>query len=650
MKSLLLKFAAALFMLIAVVSGFGQTTPQKDATKPPGQDQNPSIPPGTQPKDSLPESKTDERRPTENKLPERSDEINNQLNDAETTLRNSELQSTDPRPLPPVPQIKRLGTNGGVISLSLNDAVRVGLENNNDIDIARDEVRFAETNLRALRGIYDPVFTVTPVLDYSVSPTSNLLGGSRSNPGQVRQTDFLINSSVTQLITRGGGSYSAFFNNLHRSTDSSLTALDPYNSTSLGVTFTQPLFRNLRIDRARRDIRVQRRRIEQADADFRRKTIETVTDIQQAYWNLVFALREQQNRLNNIELVREQYRTVEGRIKEGHSAPLERVQVEAELARQEAELLGATRDVTVAENKLKLLILPSSLIPEWSAEIIPTDKPQVDFAPVNLDDTLKDARENRQELARLKTEQEINALDRKYLRDQTKPRVDLSATLATTGLAGNPVPGAFVPNTNQSLPDRYTGGYGQTLGNLFGFETRSVVIGVTIEIPFRNRTAREQLAGAEIRQKQLESSTRSLEQTVEMEVRNAAQDLETARETVLRTREARRASEIQLAGEQQLFRNGNSTTFLVFERTNQLINARTSELRAETEYNTALANLQRATGTTLRAMNITLDVNKRKQDSNASTTNANKNTTMRGLGRGNYILAPRETAKVAVQP
>jgi len=612
MKSLLLKFAAALFLLTA--AAFGQTTPAEKATQPPTVEKQPSVPPGSEPKDSLPETKS----PPEKKVDE-------PLNDAEKLLRSAEMQSTNPRPLPPLPEIKRLGTNGTKLALSLNDAVRIGLENNNEIEIARDEVRFAETTLRSLRGIYDPVFSVTPLIDYSVSPTSNLLGGSRSNPGRVRQTDFLVNSSVRQLFTLGGGSYSAFFNNLRRSTDSSLTAFDPYTSTALGVTFTQPLFRNFRIDRARRDIRVQSRRIEQADADFRRKTIETVAEIQRAYWNLVFALREQQNRLNNIELVREQYRTVEGRIQEGNSAPLERVQTEAELARQETELLRASRDVTIAENKLKQLILPDSKVAEWSAEIMPTDPPQVDFAPVDLDETLKDARENRQELAQLKTEREINAIDREFLRNQTKPRVDLVATFATTGLAGTPVAG----NTSVALPDRYNGGYGQTLGNLFGFETRSAVVGVTIEFPFRNRAAREQLAGAEIRRRQLDSSVKSLEQTVEMEVRNAAQDLETARQTVLRSREARRASEIQLAGEQQLFRNGNSTTFLVFERTNQLINARTAELVAETEYNTALANLQRATGTTLRAMNISLAPNNRR-DSTASVT--------RGITRSNYIL------------
>jgi outer membrane protein len=627
MKNLLLKSAAGLALLAAAVCG--QTTPAERATKPPTVEQKQAIPPGTEPKDSLPEIK-----------PSPESEVNNQLNDAEKVLRSAELQSTAPRELPPLPEIKRLGTNGTVLALSLNDVVKIGLENNNEIEIARDEVRFAETTLRALRGVYDPVFSVTPLFDYSVSPTANLLGGSRANPGRVRQADFLVNSSVRQMLARGGGSYSAFFNSLRRSNDSSLSALDPYNSAALGVSFTQPLWRNFRIDRVRRDIRVQSRRIEQADSDFRRKTIETVAEIQRAYWNLVFALREQKNRLNNIELVREQYRTVEGRIREGNSAPLERVQTEAELARQETELLRASREVTVAENKLKQLILPNSRVAEWSAEIMPTDQTQVDFAPVNLDETLKDARENRQELAQLKTEREINAIDRQYLRNQTKPRVDVVATFATTGLAGKTPAGAA--NTNRPLPDNYIGGYGQTLGNLFGLETRSVVVGVTIEIPFRNRAAREQLAGAEIRRQQLDSSVKSLELTVETEVRNAAQDLETARQTVLRSREARRASEVQLAGEQQLFRTGNSTTFLVFERTNQLINARTAELRAETDYNTALANLQRATGTTLKAMNISLNPNSRRRDASVSTTS--------GISRGNYILPPRETAKVSREP
>ena len=51
------------------------------------------------------------------------------------------------------------------MSLSMNEAIKRALENNNDIEVARDDVRFAETQLRALEGIFDPVFAFSPQYD-----------------------------------------------------------------------------------------------------------------------------------------------------------------------------------------------------------------------------------------------------------------------------------------------------------------------------------------------------------------------------------------------------------------------------------------------------------------------------------------------------
>jgi outer membrane protein TolC len=154
---------------------------------------------------------------------------------------------------------------------------------------------------------------------------------------------------------------------------------------------------------------------------------------------------------------------------------------------------------------------------------------------------------------------------------------------------------------------QFVGGYGQTLKNLFGFSTRNVVVGVTVQLPFRNRTAQANLAGERILQEQLQAQTRSQDQAIEVEVRNAAQAVETARQVVLAAREARRNAELQLQGEQRLYQVGRSTTFLLFQRENTLVNARNQELRAETDYNKALADLQRATSTTLRANNVIVE-------------------------------------------
>jgi outer membrane protein TolC len=152
------------------------------------------------------------------------------------------------------------------------------------------------------------------------------------------------------------------------------------------------------------------------------------------------------------------------------------------------------------------------------------------------------------------------------------------------------------------------GGYGKTLRDLFNFNTRNVVAGVTVEIPFRNRAAEGNLAVARAQRDQLVASTHSQEQAVESDVRNAVQSLETARQTVLATRRASRSAELQLAGELALFRAGQSTTFLVFQRQDALAAARNAELRAEADYNNALADLQRATGTTIRANNVVVEI------------------------------------------
>jgi HAE1 family hydrophobic/amphiphilic exporter-1 len=332
--------------------------------------------------------------------------------------------------------------------------------------------------------------------------------------------------------------------------------------------------------------------------------------VQRAYWDLVFALRDQQNQISNLNLTRESLRRVEAQISAGAIAPLARAEVQTELSRRESDVLLATQSVSFAENVLKQLILRDTQSSEWSAQIVPTDTPTFDSAPVNLTDALTEARANRPELRRLNLSRDINDIDLQFFKNQTRPRIDIRATVASTGLAGTPVvttdptTGAVIPST---VPSSLIGGYGQTLRNLFTFDTRNLVAGLTLQFPLRNRTAEANLAGAEIQRNQLAATTRLQEQSIEAEVRNAAQSVETSRRRVLTARAARENAELQLAGEQRLYQVGRSTTFLLFQRENQLANARNLELRAETDYNKALADLQRATSTTLRANNIIVE-------------------------------------------
>ncbi len=523
------------------------------------------------------------------------------------------------------------------IPISLNEAIRRSLESNNDIEVSRGDVRFQETQVRSLSGVYDPVFTFSP--NFSRSSTT----------GSAATKDFRVNSNLGQFIQRGGGNYQVFFNNQRTenafaqaqvSSGAVTSGNSAIYSSSLGVNYTQPLARNFRIDSKRLAITIARKRLEQSDSDFRLQATFTVTSVQRAYWDFVFALRNQQNQVANVNLAKENLRQIEAKIEAGAAAPLEKAEVATELANREGDLLVATQQVSIAENALKQLILRDPLSPEWSQTFVPTDKPAFDLDPLNLNDAMKDAMDNRFELRRLKLQKEINTEDIKFYKNQTKPQIDLNTTFSLDGLALGGTNSGSTSNLLTSAQDLFLfnslnatrasvmpalpvlvnpsvnippspsflfGGFNRSTANMFRSDAPNFSIGATISFPLRNRTAKANLDGAQIQREQLDAQLRGQEQTVIVEVRNAVQAVETSRQRVLTARRARENAEIQLDGERKLYDAGRSTTFILFQRENSLTNARNAEIRAETDYNKAIADLQRVTSTAFRANNILVD-------------------------------------------
>src|SRR5574341_924588 len=367
---------------------------------------------------------------------------------------------------------------------------------------------------------------------HNITPQQSSLGGGGAS-GTTTTTTFNWSPSLTKSFQRGGGNYTLSFANSRTSSSSLFNQLSPFYSSNLSLQFNQPLLRNRSIDSNRRSIKIQKKFIEQSDSDFRARTIQIISQVQAAYWNLVFALRNQQNQLESLNVARQNMRNIEAQIEAGAKAPLDRAQVQTDISGREAQLFIATQNVSIAENTLKQLMLHGPEAPEWTAQITPTDSPALDLAPVNLPLALEEAHKNRPEIRRLNLQKEINAVDIDYYSNQTKPQVDLTGTVALTGLAGTPTgapAGTLVPlisgnpNTNASAfllnqirdiqtragfpiatvptvtttgaPANLVGGYGKDLSNLFSGDTRNVTAGVTISFPFRNRTAEANLAGA----------------------------------------------------------------------------------------------------------------------------------------------------------
>src|SRR6266542_3781257 len=139
-----------------------------------------------------------------------------------------------------------------------------------------------------------------------------------------------------------------------------------------------------------------------------------------------------------------------------------------------------------------------------------------------------------------------------------------------------------------ALASAFIGGYGTALRNLFDNSFPTWRVGVNISLPLRNLTAQANLGGALETGRQLDAELRKQLQTIEADVLRYGA-----------ARAAREYAEQQLAGEQEKFSVGLSTTFLVLTRQNDLSQARGAEAQTLTDYNKAIAALQSAISTTL---------------------------------------------------
>ena len=160
----------------------------------------------------------------------------------------------------------------------------------------------------------------------------------------------------------------------------------------------------------------------------------------------------------------------------------------------------------------------------------------------------------------------------------------------------------------QSIPGDLLGGLNQSLLNLGANRYNNFRVGVQVNLPLRNRTAEGQLGRSLVEGRRIATQREQLEQLIQVDVRNSLQAVRTAEARLRAAGATRSASEQQYVSEQRRFDAGRSTLFLVLERQTALTTARGNELRAQTDLNKAIAELQRATGNAMQANNVIVSV------------------------------------------
>lgn len=519
------------------------------------------------------------------------------------------------------------------VELTLDQVVAAVLANNRDIESSRIDRLEAGLRLTGARGAYDPRFVMEPAFSHTVSPVSSSLGGG-AIPGELKQTNVSATPQITGNILDSGGTYTVSYSSARNSTDNTFATLNPQYPTTLTFSAVQPLFKNLRYDDNRRQIKIAKKNLSISDEQFRQKVIQVTTQAVEGYWDLVYAYRNLQIQVDSVDLARRQVESNQRQEAQGILAPIDIVQAENQLDTFEQNIYTAQQSLTQAENVLKGLMLQDLSSPLWRAALIPVtalnlDPPELDYEPA-----LEEAVHSRPELAQVKLSAEVARENSRYFHEQTKPQADLVVSYSAAGLSGkalpagpNPLTAGTIALTNQvnllsqleglpplpptpasafGAPGFLVGGYAQSLSNLTAWTYPGFNASVRISVPLRNRTAVSNYEVGLAEERRIENQHQQLEIAIETDVRNTMQTIDSTKARMDAAVLARQSSEAQYQSELRQFQEGTSTVFLVLQRQTTMITARNTELRAQTDLSKAIADFERATTRTIAVRKITL--------------------------------------------
>jgi len=530
----------------------------------------------------------------------------------------------------------RVGVTPGVEEpITLEQAIAMALEHNNDVQVARLQVDTAAEDVRAAEGLFDPRFLPTFTYQTTTTPvTSSLSGGSN---GKVDETRLAGGMRFEGLSPWAGGRFSVDFNASRVESSNQFLRLNPTFPSAVVLGYTQPLLRGLRMDASRRQVLLSRRAADLSDVQLTRILMDQLSAVEQAYWDLVYATRNLDVVTRALEQARAQVASNERQVQSGTLAPIDVVEAQTQVATFEEVVATAQQVLTESENRLKRLVLANRDASLWHAALSPRaeDRP---MPQLPLPQAMQMALANRPELREIDVALEENAIDERFFADAARPQADLVGSYSLAGLAGStttnssPIrtstepavlarlnelsalagyaPVAIPPATTAPLPDFLAGGLGDSLANIGARRFPIAFLQLQLGIPLRNRTAEAQVAKTKISRRSLLTERQQTEQVIEADVRNALQAVQSAEQRLLAAGSAQRSALEQYESERRRFDSGLSTVFLVLQRQTTLVTAQAREVRARADLNQAIAVFDRAVGSTLTRHGVTVQQQK----------------------------------------
>ena len=468
--------------------------------------------------------------------------------------------------------------------LSMNDAVEMALEQNLTIQVERLNPQLQDLSIATVRAAWTPTLSTTFQNNDQQRPSSTQLDGGAIS---TYTTAFSNDIGISQL-TKWGGNYNVSWNSSTQSTSNFFTSFNPSVRSTVNFNYSQPLLRNFKIDNARQQLLISTKNREISDVQLRETIVSTVRQVKNAYWQLSYAIASLAVQQQSLELAKESLRNNQIRVEVGTMAPIDIVEAQAEVARNEETVIVAESNIEEAEDGLRALIMDPVTPNFWEINLEPTDTPLLQTREIDIDAAVRNALSKRTDLSRVRKNLENVDVNIRYYKNQTLPDVNFQMNYSAQGVGGTRLTrdSFFGGNVINSV----TKGYGSVLGDVFTSDFPTWTFGFTVGYPIGTSTADVNLVRSRLQRRQTETQIKSTELQVAGEVRRVGREVNTNLKRVDATGSARQLAEQRLEAEQKKFAVGMSTSFLVFQAQRDLAQARNNELGAILDYNRAIVD------------------------------------------------------------
>jgi outer membrane protein TolC len=468
--------------------------------------------------------------------------------------------------------------------LSMEDAVKMALENNLGVQAERMNPEIQSWALARATGAYAPSLISSFSRSSSAQPPSDFFssGATVTTNGST-----FTQGGLQQALKWGGGNYTVTFDGSRGTTLGGVVVYPLSLKSDFNAVVNQPLLRNFKIDATRLNIGQTKLQQNITDLALQQRVTQTALNVRSAYYNLLGQIAGLQVAQESYDLSKRSLKDNQTRVEVGTMAKIDIVQAEAEVASNEEAVIVQEAAIQRAEDQLRALVMNPSQSGFWTMTFNPIDQATIAPRSIDVDAAVKNALDNRTDIQQLKRQIDQTDLSLKYAQNQKLPGIDLQARYGLVGQGGT---------RNQYDPSGLTTGivgtsvrgFGDVLHDVLGNDFRTWSVAVNFSYPLGTSPADALTAQTRVQRKQFDTSLADLELSVTTAVRDAARQVNTNLKRVEATRKAADLALQRLDAEQKRFTVGLSSTFELLQAQRDLSAANQRQLQATLDYNLSL--------------------------------------------------------------